>query len=83
MTELVPADTEAESTASVDGFTYTVRVASDGDGYRAHLSWEHQAAEQTTPRFSSPRAAMIEGHSLAEECIVRWRSAAPREAQDA
>lgn len=73
MNELVPADTEAESTASVDGFTYTVRVVGDGDGYRAHLSWRHQVTEQTTPPFSSARAAMIEGHSLAEECILAWR----------
>lgn len=73
MNELVPADVEAESTASVDGFTYTVRVINDGDGYRAHLTWEHQAAEQTTPPFSNARAAMIEAHSLAEEYIVGWR----------
>lgn len=76
MNELVPADTESESTASVDGITYTVRVVSDGDGYRAHLSWQHQLSEQTTPRFSNARAAMIEGHSLAEERILTWRSAA-------
>jgi len=73
MNQLVPADTEAESTVSVDGFTYTVRVANDGDGYRAHLTWRHRAAEQTTPPFSNARAAMIEGHSLAEECIIGWR----------
>lgn len=74
MTELVPADLEAESTASVDGFTYTVKVISDGAGYRAHLSWQHQKAGQTTPRFSNPRSAMIEGHALAEERILAWRS---------
>jgi len=73
MNALVLADTEAESTVSVDGFTYTVKVANDGDGYRAHLSWQHRAAEQTTPPFSNARAAMIEGHSLAEECILGWR----------
>ncbi len=73
MNQLVPTDMDTESTVSVDGFTYTVRVVGDGDGYRAHLTWEHQAAEQTTPLFSNPRAAMIEGHSLAEESIVSWR----------
>lgn len=74
MNELVPSDMEAESTASVDGFTYTVKVVNEGAGFRAHLSWRHRKAEQTTPLFSNPRSAMIEGHSLAEEFILAWRS---------
>ncbi len=82
MNELVPADVEAESTATVDGFTYTVKVVSDGAGYRALLSWQRyglpgapaRIGEQATPVFSNPRAAMIEGHSLAEEYILAWRS---------
>lgn len=73
MSELVPADTETENTVSVDGFTYTVKVVRDELGYRAHLSWQHQETEQTTPPFSNSRSAMIEGHSLAEECILAWR----------
>lgn len=73
MSQLVPADTDSESTVSVDGFTYTVTVVSDDDGYRAHLTWQHLVAEQTTPPFSNARAAMIEGHSLAEESIIGWR----------
>jgi|GEM_PF-2350510 len=73
MNELVPADTEEESTVSVDGFTYTVRVVNEGDGFRAYLNWHHQAAGQVTPPFSNARAAMIEGHSLAEERILGWR----------
>jgi len=73
MNELVPADAEAETTTSVDGYTYTVKVVNDGDGYRAHLSWLHRAAGQTTPPFSNARAAMIEGHALAEEHIIGWR----------
>lgn len=74
MNELVPRDTETESTASVDGFTYTVRVVGDSDGYRAHLTWLHRDAGQTTPVFSNARAAIIEAHSLAEERILAWRS---------
>jgi hypothetical protein len=74
MNELVPSDLEAESTASVDGFTYTVSVTCDEMGYRAHLAWRHRKDGQTTPPFSNARSAMIEGHSLAEEYILAWRS---------
>lgn len=74
MNELVPADVEAESTSSVDGFTYTVKVIHDDTGYWARLSWHDQYAEQTTPPFANPRSAMIEGHSLAEERILACRS---------
>lgn len=74
MKELVPSDLEAESTASVDGFTYTVTVIHDESGYRAHLTWQDRSAEQTTPPFSNARSAMIEGHALAEEYILAWRS---------
>ncbi|KQZ30269.1 hypothetical protein [Duganella sp. Root1480D1] len=74
MNELVPSDLEAESTATVDGFTYTVTVFHDESGYWAHLSWQDRKAEQATPPFSNARAAMIEGHSLAEEYILAWRS---------
>lgn len=74
MNELVPTDTEAESTASVDGYTYTVKVLRDETGYRAHLSWQGRRTGQSTPPFSNPRSAMIEGHSLAEEQILAWRS---------
>ncbi|WP_342117302.1 hypothetical protein [Pseudoduganella sp. OTU4001] len=81
MKELVPADPEADSVASVDGYTYKVRVVNHGTGFRAHLSWQRFGAakpsnceaEQMTPLFSNPRSAMIEGHSLAEEFILAWR----------
>ena len=73
MNELVPSDLEAESTASVDGFTYTVTVVHDATGYRAHLTWQGRQVEQITPPFSNARSAMIEGHSLAEEQILAWR----------
>ncbi len=73
MNELVPEDLEADSTVSVEGLTYTVRVTCDGDGYRAHLSWQHLDGEQLSPPFSNPRSAMIEGQSMAEELILAWR----------
>lgn len=82
MSTLAPDDEETESTCSVDGFTYTVKVERHGSGYRARLSWQRYGlaqppdlqSEQTTPLFSNPRAAMIEGHSLAEEFILAWRN---------
>jgi len=74
MNELVPSDLEVESTASVDGFTYTVKLLHDEQGYRARLTWQDRKAEQITPPFSNPRSAIIEGHSLAEEYILAWRS---------
>lgn len=78
MNSLVPTDAEAECTSTVDGYTYTVKVIHHGSGYRALLSWQRDGLArppaQTTPVFASPRAAMIEGHSLAEELILAWRS---------
>ncbi|WP_156398118.1 MULTISPECIES: hypothetical protein [unclassified Duganella] len=74
MNELIPGDLEADSTASVDGLTYTVSIIHDETGYRAHLTWRDRVEQQTTPPFSNARSAMIEGHSLAEEYILAWRS---------
>jgi len=73
MSELVPNGLEAECTACVDGFTYTVVVVHDEKGYRAHLTWQGRQEEQITPPFSNARSAMIEGHALAEEQILAWR----------
>lgn len=74
MTELVPGDLEAETTSSVDGHTYTVTLLHDESGYRARLTWQDREAVQLTPPFSNPRSAISEGHSLAEEYILAWRS---------
>jgi len=54
MTELVPSDLEAESTACVDGFTYTATVVHDEAGYRAHLTWQGRQEEQTLRHFQTP-----------------------------
>ena len=74
MNELVPNDLEAGCTATVDGFTYTVTLLHDESGYRARLTWEARKSKQITPPFSNARSAIIEGHSLAEEYILAWRS---------
>jgi len=76
------AESEMEATASVDGFTYELRVEQVGAAYKAHLTWRRfgipnmseRRTEQVTPLFNNPRSAMIEGHALAEEYILAWRS---------
>ncbi|HEY0588193.1 MAG TPA: hypothetical protein VGD52_18800 [Pseudoduganella sp.] len=73
MNELVLSDLEAETTASVDGFTYSVTLLHDELGYRARLTWQDRETVQVTPPFSNARSAIIEAHSLAEEYILAWR----------
>jgi len=51
-----------------------VTLLQDESGYRARLTWQDRNAEQLTPPFSTAHAAIIEGHSLAEEYILAWRS---------
>lgn len=71
-------DSELDATATVDGFSYRVTVVPTAEGFQAHVIWLNASTnrdkpDMVSPPFKSARAAMIEGHAMAQECILDRR----------
>ncbi len=71
-------DSELETNATVDGVSYRIKVVPTTEGFEAHLAWITRGvtpdnAMLVSPPFKSARAALIEGHAMAEESILACR----------